>query len=92
MQPGTKRVAFWLVPGVLIVAGGTVAWSQADRLYQFRGGHAVSDTSPVPALPARVGALGRIEPESEVLEIGVPLGDRVVARACEGRSKSHRGG
>lgn len=72
------RYRVWLTLGVLLLAGVAVAWSQAGRLMEMAHARSESAPGPEPApVPPRVGALGRIEPGSEVLCIGGPVGDRV---------------
>src|SRR5579864_3614669 len=77
-----KRITYWLILGSVLIVGSAVAWSQADRLRGMgraspRADSAKAGSSRLPE-QSHVGALGRIEPSSEVLEIGAPQGERVL--------------
>ncbi len=76
----SKALSRTLLAG-LVVAGVVVAWSQSHVLARLvsRGSDRPGEKSATEMLrPTRVGALGRIEPSSEILDIDASTGQRLL--------------
>ena len=82
-----KRIIVWLILGVLILIATVVVEAPlVSRLFVRRPNADATAIEPL-AAPSRVGALGRIEPSSEVIDVGTPLEDRVLQLlVAEGQS------
>jgi len=75
------RARLAIVAAVCIAMASTLALTQSEVLAPLRGESTWSrpnDAAPAPNPVVRVGALGRIDPCSEVIDIDTSMGDRVL--------------
>lgn len=72
-----KAITRTLLVG-LFVALVLVGWSQSHVLARLLGGASGHEEKPAELRPTRVGALGRIEPCSEILDIDAAAGERLL--------------